>query len=80
MSTMSELYYDIQKELQKGTFPATIARTLGIDTELVYDVLEQMEAMDEMPQEPAPTDLELDEMAEYYKGYAPQKEYCEFDR
>ena len=52
MSVTSELYYDIQTELEKGTFPATVARMLGISTEMVYDVLEQMEAMDEMPTEP----------------------------
>jgi hypothetical protein len=66
MSVMGELYYDIQKELEKGTFPATVARMLGISTEMVYDVLEQMEAMGEMPQEPMPTDDEIDAMAEFY--------------
>ena len=76
MSVTSELYYDIQTELEKGTFPATVARMLGISTEMVYDVLEQMEAMDEMPTEPLPTDDEIDDMAEFY-GYA--NEACEFD-
>lgn len=77
MSVMGELYYDIQTELEKGTYPATVARLLGVSTEMVYDVLEQMEAMDEMPEEPVPTDDEIDEMAEYY-GYGEQ--YCEFDK
>ena len=77
MSVMGELYYDIQTELEKGTFPATIARMLDINLSMVYDVLEQMEAMDEMPAEPMPTDDDIDDMAEFY-GYADQA--CEFDR
>ena len=78
MGKMSDLYIVIQTELEKGIYPATIASALGINAEMVYDVLEQMEAMDEMPQEPLPTDDEIDEMAKYY-GYG-QEEYCEFDR
>ena len=50
----------------------------------VYDVLEQMECLDEeraladMPESPDLTDAELAAMAEYY-GYG-KEEYCEFDR
>ena len=84
MSKMSELNYDIETMLADGVHPTMIAKTLGVDLPSVYDVLEQMECLDQeraladMPQSPKLTDAELAAMAEYY-GYG-KEEYSEFDR
>lgn len=83
MSKMSELSYDIETMLADGVHPTMIAKTLGVDLPSVYDVLEQLECLDEeqaladMPAQPL-SNAELNEMAEYY-GYQ-KEEYCEFDR
>ena len=82
MSKMSELSYDIETMLAAGSHPVMIAKTLRIDLPSVYDVLEQMECLDEeqaladMPELPL-SDVELNEMAEYY-GF-DREEYNEFD-
>jgi hypothetical protein len=84
MSKMSELSYDIETMLAAGTHPVKIARALGVELPTVYDVLEQLECLDEeqaladMPQDGPLSDAELNKMAEYY-GYK-KEEYCEFDR
>ena len=83
MSKMSELSYDIETMLADGVHPVKIVRALGVDLTTVYDVLEQMECLDEeraladMPELPL-SEAELAAMAEYY-GYE-KEEYCEFDR
>jgi len=83
MSKMSELSYDIETMLADGSHPTTIAKTLGVDLPTVYDVLEQLECLDEeqaladMPELPL-NDAELNQMAEYY-GF-DREEYNEFDR
>ena len=74
MSKMSELSYDIETMLADGVHPTMIAKTLGVDLPWVYDVLEQLECLDEeqaladMPAQPL-SNAELNEMAEYY-GYS----------
>lgn len=84
MSKMSELSYDIETMLADGVHPVKIVRALGVELTTVYDVLEQMECLDEeraladMPKSPNLTDVELAAMAEYY-GYG-KEEHCEFDR
>ena len=84
MSKMSELNYDIETMLADGVHPVKIVQALGVELTTVYDVLEQMECLDEeraladMPESPDLTDAELAAMAEYY-GYG-KEEYCEFDR
>ena len=84
MSKMSELSYEIETMLSAGNHPTKIARTLGVELPTVYDVLEQLECLDEeqaladMPQDEPLSEKELTAMAEYY-GYERQ-EYCEFDR
>lgn len=84
MSKMSELSYEIETMLAAGAHPTKIARTLGVELPTVYDVLEQLECLDEeqaladMPYAEPLSESELVEMAEYY-GYERQ-EYCEFDR
>ena len=83
MSKMSELSYDIETMLADGVHPVKIVRALGVELTTVYDVLEQMECLDEeraladMPALPL-SEAELAAMAEYY-GYE-KEEYCEFDR
>ena len=83
MSKMSELSYDIETMLAAGSHPTMIAKTLGVDLPTVYDVLEQLECLDEeqaladMPELPL-SDAELNQMAEYY-GF-DREEYNEFDR
>ena len=74
---MSNLFIDIQNELESGTHPALIAKTYNIPLTMVYDVVEAVEAMEEMPTSPMPTDEEIDSMAEYY-GYG-RDELSEFD-
>jgi hypothetical protein len=82
MSKMSELSYDIETMLAEGSHPTMIAKTLKIDLPSVYDVLEQLECLDEeraladMPELPM-GDAELNEMADYY-GF-DREEYNEFD-
>ena len=84
MSKMSELSYDIETMLADGVHPVKIVQALGVELTTVYDVLEQMECLDQeraladMPESPDLTDAELAAMAEYY-GYG-KEEYCEFDR
>jgi hypothetical protein len=84
MSKMSELSYDIESMLSSGGHPVSIARTLGVDLPMIYDVLEQLECLDEeqaladMPQDDPVSEAEIIEMAEYY-GYESE-EYNEFDR
>lgn len=83
MSKMSELSYDIETMLADGVHPVKIVRALGVELTTVYDVLEQMDCLDEeraladMPELPL-SEVELEAMAEYY-GYE-KEEYCEFDR
>lgn len=83
MSKMSELSYDIETMLADGVHPTTIAKTLGIELPTVYDLLEQLECLEEeqaladMPELPL-SDAELNEMADYY-GF-DREEYNEFDR
>ncbi len=83
MSKMSELSYDIETMLANGVHPVKIVRALGVELTTVYDVLEQMECLDEeraladMPELPL-SEAELTAMAEYY-GYQ-KEEYSEFDR
>jgi len=83
MSKMSELSYDIETMLADGVHPVKIVRVLGVELTTVYDVLEQMECLDEeraladMPELPL-SEAELTAMAEYY-GYQ-KEEYSEFDR
>jgi len=83
MSKMSELSYDIETMLADGVHPVKIVRALGVELTTVYDVLEQMECLDEeraladMP-ELLLSEAELTAMAEYY-GYQ-KEEYSEFDR
>ncbi len=83
MSKMSELSYDIETMLADGVHPVKIVRALGVELTTVYDVLEQMECLDEeraladMPELPL-SEAELTAMAEYY-GYQ-KEEYSEFDR
>ena len=83
MSKMSELSYDIETMLADGVHPTMIAKTLGVELPTVYDVLEQLESLDEeqaladMPELPL-NDAELNQMAEYY-GF-DREEYNEFDR
>ena len=80
---MSELSYDIETMLTDGVHPTMIAKTLGVDLPTVYDVLEQLECLDEeqaladMPELPL-NDAELNQMAEYY-GF-DREEFNEFDR
>lgn len=82
MSKMSELSYDIETMLADGVHPAAIAKTLGIELPTVYDLLEQLECLEEeqaladMPELPL-SDAELNEMADYY-GF-DREEYNEFD-
>ena len=82
MSKMSELSYDIETMLADGVHPATIAKTLGVELPTIYDLLEQLECLEEeqaladMPELPL-SDAELNEMAEYY-GF-DREEYNEFD-
>ena len=40
---MSNLYMDIEKMLEKGTHPATIAAVLDVPVVFVYDVVESIE-------------------------------------
>ena len=83
MSKMSELSYDIEIMLADGVHPVKIVRALGVELTTVYDVLEQMECLDEeraladMPELPL-SDAELNQMAEYY-GF-DREEFNEFDR
>lgn len=83
MSKMSELSYDIETMLADGVHPTAIAKTLGIELPTVYDLLEQLECLEEeqaladMPELPL-SDAELNEMADYY-GFN-REEYNEFDR
>ena len=83
MSKMSELSYDIETMLADGVHPVKIVRALGVELTTIYDVLEQMDCLDEeralaeMPELPL-SEAELTAMAEYY-GYE-KEEYCEFDR
>jgi len=83
MSKMSELSYDIETMLAEGVHPVKIVRALGVELTTIYDVLEQMDCLDEeralaeMPELPL-SEAELTAMAEYY-GYE-KEEYCEFDR
>lgn len=83
MSKMSELSYDIETMLADGVHPTAIAKTLGIELPTVYDLLEQLECLEEeqaladMPELPL-SDAELNEMADYY-GF-DREEYNEFDR
>lgn len=80
---MSELSYDIETMLADGVHPTAIAKTLGIELPTVYDLLEQLECLEEeqaladMPELPL-SDAELNEMADYY-GFN-REEYNEFDR
>ena len=83
MGKMSDLSIDIQNLLESEVAPAQVAAILQVDVSLVYDVIEQIQCMEEeqafseMPELPPLTDNDLLQMAEYY-GYG-REEYCEFD-
>ena len=47
MSKMSEIHQDIVDMLEQGDRPIKIATLLNIPLNMVYDVLEQMEASEE---------------------------------
>lgn len=47
MSKMSEIHQDIVDMLEAGDRPIKIATLLNIPLNMVYDVLEQMEASEE---------------------------------
>ena len=47
MSKMSEIHQDIIEMLEQGDRPIKIATLLGIPLNMVYDVLEQLEASEE---------------------------------
>ena len=76
MSAMSDIYTEIQIMLEQGHSPQAIAQVLEVPVSWVYEVYEQL--AEDMPEPPAPTEDELDDMADYYSNYSSEQ-YHEFD-
>jgi hypothetical protein len=76
MSAMSDIYTEIQIMLEQGHSPQAIAQVLEVPVSWVYEVYEQL--TEDMPEPPAPTEDELDDMADYYSNYSSEQ-YHEFD-
>jgi len=76
MSKMSDLFIEIQELLEEGKHPSYISMMLDVPVQTVYDVLDQLQAIDDQRDTDFPSEAELDAMADYY---AAKEEYCEFD-
>jgi hypothetical protein len=75
MSKMSDIFTEIQIQLDSDRDPRAIAQELEVPVAWVYDVIQEL--LSGAPQSAEMTDAEINAMAEYYDSNKEQG--CEFD-